>query len=218
MKKIFLVAVSIALSAVAYFSYSKYEQRQFMEALLPHVKNVSLRVANSARYETEADTKITFKELFEKLELDISEVDKHLIEVQTISSPKTAPVSDPVVTYLKASQEYLRAMLQKYRKTLAFSSANDFAEKSLDDLRTSSGYGFDFAKRSADQAIKELGKAEEELSAAVPELRATTEKLKAARATLAATFPADALIPVEQLDAVIGKNSAKPGVAASATH
>lgn len=210
-----LAVIAIALVAIAYISYGEYQKGKLTDALIPHVKNASLRVANSARYETDADTKITFKELFERLEADIAEIDKLLIEVQTISSPKTAPISDPVVAYLKTSQEYLRAMLQKSRKTLAFSNAIEWTEKSLEDLKEASGYGFDFAKRSADQAMKELGKAEDEVRAAVPELRVATEKLKAARSTLVATFPADALIPAEQLEAVIVKNSAKPEAAAS---
>lgn len=45
-----------------------------------------MRVTNELRFETES-SKITFKELFEKLEADIAEIDKKII-VQSLSNPK----------------------------------------------------------------------------------------------------------------------------------
>jgi hypothetical protein len=94
------------------------------------------------RYESEGASKITFKEFFEKVESDIGEIDQRLLEVQTLSSESTKEVTDPTVHYLKASQVYSRALLTKYRKKLALSSAMDRSERQTAELRSSSGYGF----------------------------------------------------------------------------
>lgn len=209
MKKYILAAVILLIGAMSYMGYVRYERIRLVDAISPHIKNTSLRVANSARYEIESDAKITYKELFEKLESDITEIDKRLIDVQTLASPKTATLTDPAINYLKASQEYLRALLQKYRKGLALSSARGWAQKMIEEYNASSGYGADFAKRGAEKAIKEYGEAEKEFNAAIPELRAITQKLKEARIAAGKNLPDDALIQVAQLDAVIANNAQK---------
>jgi len=206
MKKALAGVTLLVVIGAGYFGYGHYQRQQFIERLLPHVKNASLRVENSARYETEDDSKITFKELFDKLEADIAEVDKRLIEVQTLASPDTAALSDPVVAYLKGTQVYLRAMLLKYRKGLAVSSASNWATQQIEDLRASSGYGVDYARRSADKALKDLTQAQSEYNETIPELRVAAEKLKELRAPLALFLPADALVTESQIEAVIAKN------------
>ena len=215
MKKVLVAILLLLIVGAGYVAFGKYQHKRFIEALVPHVKNASLRVANSARYETEESSRITYKELFEKFESDISEVDKRLIDIQSLSSPKTSQVTDPTVTYLKASQEYLRALLQKNRKQLAVSIAVNWANKSLDELRASSSYGFDFAMHSSDNAIKSVGDAEREYNASIPELVASVTKLKESREGVRNLFPEDALIPVSQLNAVIQKNLSEPKTAAS---
>jgi hypothetical protein len=178
--------------------------------MIPHVKNSSLRVANSSRYEFEEDSHITYRELFEKLESDIAEIDKHLLEVQTRSSTKTSALTNPTVEYLKASQEYLRALLQKYRKQLNLQSALRWANESLDELRGSSYYGFEYAKRRSDKAIADVKKAEQEFSESLPDVLAAVTKLKDARSRVKSLYPEDSLIAVGQLEMVAAKNSSKP--------
>lgn len=209
MKKYILAAAILLIGAMSYMGYARYERIRLIDAITPHIKNVSLRVANSARYETESDAQITYKELFERLESDIAEIDKRLIDVQTLASPETASLTDPAINYLKASQGYLRVLLQKYRKSFALSNAREWARKMIDEYSASSGYGVDFAKRSADKAIKEYGEAEKEFHATIPELRVATEKLKEARTAAGKSLPDDALLQIAQLDAVIANNTPK---------
>lgn len=218
MKRIFAISlILMLLGAGGYFAYGKYQHTRFVESLAPHVKNASLRVSNSARYETEEKTNITFKELFEKLEADIAEIDKRLIDIQSLSSPKTAAVTDPTVAYLRASQASLRALLQKYRKWLALTSAINWAQRSVDELRASTSYGFEFAKHSSDKAIRQVGQAEKEYNASLPDLLTAVNKLAAARSQVKPHFTEDALIPAAQLEAVAKKNSPKSAEPAEAT-
>ena len=211
--KRFVIALPIViliLVSVGYVAYGRYQHARVLESMIPHVKNSSLRVANSSRYEFEEDSHITYKELFEKLESDIAEIDKHLLEVQTRSSTKTSALTNPTVEYLKASQEYLRALLQKYRKQLNLQSALRWANESLDELRGSSYYGFEYAKRRSDKAIADVKKAEQEFSESLPDVLAAVTKLKDARSRVKSLYPEDALIAVGQLEMVAAKNSSKP--------
>lgn len=216
MKKKLIIVIAAAMVIVAgYVGFLKYEQHKFVESITPHVKNASLRLANVMRYETEK-TKITYKELFEKLESDIAEIDKRILDVQTISTPSNKEVTDPVLEYLKGSQEFIRSLLSKYRKQLALSSASDWASNSIEGIRDAGPYGVEYASKAADKAIKELGKAEKEYNESIPDVLNATNNLKRARANLATTMPSDALADVAIFEAVAKKNESKKSDPASA--
>jgi len=215
MKIIIAALLAGAVAVAGYLGYQSYEKSQLITAITPHVKNASIRVQNSTRFETDSDSKATFKEVFERLEADISEIEKRLIDVQTLTNPKTAVIAEPSVQYLKDSQEYLRAMLQKYRRMLKFSSASDRTTDAIADMRSSSGYGFEYASRRADKAIAELKEAEAEAKEAKPELAAAARKLVISSTALQGTLASDALVPVAQLRAVAEKNDPADAAAAS---
>jgi hypothetical protein len=206
-RKLLIAAGILAVVGIAYIVYSNYQHAQFVAALVPHIKNSSLRVANSARFEAEGGSNITYKELFEKLQTDTAEIDKRLLEVQTLSSPATQTITDPTVAYLKASQEYLRALLSKYRKKLTLDSARDQFNDSVNGPLASSSFGSDLDKRLSDQAQKKLQKAKEEYTDSRRDVLATATKLKESRDRVNALFPVDALVPAGPLDVVIQKNS-----------
>lgn len=206
--KIITGVVLAALIAVGgYFGYQRYEHAQLISAITPHVKNVSIRVQNSTRYETDTDSKATFKEVFERLESDIAEIEKHLIEVQTLTTLNTAAIAEPTVVYLKSSQEYLRALLQKFRRRLELSSAEDRLYETYADLQSSNAYDYEYAKKRFDKAIEELEGARIELLDAKPELVASAKKLIVSSTALQDTLAADSLVPVAQLNTVAEKNS-----------
>ena len=213
-KVVTAIFLAVILSVAGYFGYAKYQERQFIQTLTPHVKNASLRVSNSTRFETEK-TQISFKELFDRLEADISEIDKRVLEVQSISTSNT-PSADPTIAYLKAGQDYLRALLQKYRKHFAFGNALDWSEKMGSSLRNTSDYGREFAAQQLKKAMADLDDATTAATAAEEDLHGAVEKLKEAREKVSSIYAEDALVPSSQLDAVSKRNGAKPSEAASA--
>jgi prefoldin subunit 5 len=163
-------------------------------------------LANAARYETEKDSKITFKELFEKLESDIAEIDKRILEVQTIATPSNKEIVDPVLDYLKGSQELLRALLLKSRKLLAVRSASDWTDRAIQDLRTSGYYGYEYAKRASDNALKDFQKATDEYNGSIADVSMAARNMKAAHSKVAALLPADVLADPAIFDAIEKKN------------
>lgn len=205
MKRLIAIVVVLVLAGFGYTAYAKYEDYKFIEAMSPHVKNSSLRIANTLRYATEDGANITFRELFDNLESSISEIDKRILEVQTIETPSNKSSAEPVLTYLKGGQELLRAQLSAQRKAFSLNMALDQARRATVELRNSSDYGFDYAKKSADRSIEELKKAGEEMETADLGFLESSKKMVNLRNKAVDVMPADTLVDAAILDAVVKK-------------
>jgi hypothetical protein len=211
MKYVIAAVMAIVVAIGGYAVYARYEQHKFLESIAPLVKNVSLNLANAVRYETEKETKITYKELFEKLESDVSEIDKRIIDVQTIATNDNKAVTDPVLAYLKGSQELLRALLNKYRKQLGVSLAREWAKSAVDEL----DYSREYTIKPYQKAVNDLEKAVTEYDEAITDVLGAGRKMKDARAKVAPFVRSDALIEVSLLEAIAKNNEKKPIDAAS---
>lgn len=203
-----LAVVLVAISG--YFGFTQYEQHKFVESIRPHVKNSSLRVMNATRYETDDGSRITFKELFEKLESDIAEIDKRILEVQTIATPGNKEITEPVLEYLRGSQELLRSLLTKYRKRLAVSNASEWTNRAINELRTAGAYGAEHAIKASDKALKDYQKAIDEYTESTIDVLGATKNLKSAYVKVAAILPSDVLVDLVIIDAIVRKNEPKP--------
>lgn len=213
MKRLIVVALTVVvLAAAGYVAFISYQRHKLVNALTPIVKAASLRAEATARYDVDKESKITFAEMFERVESDVAAIDEHLLAVRSLATEATAPTTDPVVAYLQAIQEYLRAISSKTRRILASSTANDILQSRMRSLQTSSSYGRDFATRSAEDAVEDLRKAADEYRVAISDLKIATERLRDLRRPVAEILPSDALISEAQLDAVVAENSvAEPG-------
>lgn len=206
MKFVIAAAIAIVVAIGGYVGYTRYEQHKFQEAITPHVKNASLRLANAVRYETEKDSNITYKELFEKLESDVAEIDKRIIDVQTLATPENKEVTDPVLVYLTGSQELLRALLHKYRKQLSVSSANDRVESEMDDLRNASYYSREYAVKSAEKALKDFEEAAKEYAGATTDVISAAKKMIEVQTKVAPFIRSDALTDIAILKTLAEEN------------
>lgn len=206
-KKITAAAVLIVLLIGGYLGFKIYSDRQYLEAVTPHIKNTSLRVTNAARFETET-SKVTYKELFERLDGDVAEVEKRLLEVQTLSTPDTKERTDLITSYLKASQEFLRALASKYRKQLAVTSAIEWAKQRDDDFWNDSGYS-SYALKAASKAREEELKAVEEYQKASYDVAETLMHLADARGKIASIAASDALVTDDVVDQLKKQNPTK---------
>jgi hypothetical protein len=200
--------ILIAIAATTYILYNKYQYAQFVESLIPHIKNTSLRVGNISRYEIETGTGVTYRELFDKLEADVTEIDKRVLEIQTVSTSSTQSIINLTAAYLKSSQDYLRSILLKYRKQLALSTAKDLVKKNREQISSaSSPFVQEYVKSAVDKAFKDVAKANSDYNESRSAVRVSANKLKLAREGMTPHFPIDALISSEQIDAVVKGNS-----------
>jgi hypothetical protein len=207
-KTIITVGLAAALAAGGAYGYKHHQRTELITSVTPSVKNASIRVLNASKFDTDK-TSATFKELFDRLEADTAEIEKHSIEIQSLSSKDNAEITEPAVAYMRDCQEFSRALSMKYRKALAFSSAIDRLHDTMAEPMPSSDYGFQLRKSRREKAVEEMSKASEEAKSAEADLVAAANRLKASRAKVASVVPDDALVPVAQLDAVIKVNSEK---------
>ncbi len=201
-----LIAAFIAMLVIVggYFSYLKYEDYKFKESITPHVKNSSLRITNEIHSLLDKESKMTYAEVFQKLESDISEIDKNILEIQSVSNSNTKSKSDPVIAYLQGGQEILRATLSMYRKRLAFSSASERTDDAIKDIKESTeSYELKFASKRADEALAEMTKAGDESTKANSDLLESAKKMETLRSKAALVIGEDALVSVADFKSVV---------------
>lgn len=183
-----IIAAVVVATLGVYFGYLEYRSRLVPEAVLPHVKNASLRLESSLSYELEP-SHITYRELFDKLEKHVTELDSKVIDVRTLETPKNSTRMKPLLEYMKAVQDTLRAQESMYRKQLALSVAMESTEEAFRELRTTTSYGFDYARRAADRASERVTKANTEFGTARDAFRQSLERLDSVRKDLGSTSP-----------------------------
>jgi hypothetical protein len=209
------LTVTVLLVGLGYHGLGRYKKEQFIEAVSSPIKNASLRVANAATYETNDETKITFKELFDKLELDIGEIDKRILEVQTLAAPNQKNMTDSAVEYMRGSQSVLRTLLAKYRRSLSLASASQAYEAAQEALSSSGDLSL-YKLEALLKASKERKKAAEELSESVSDVLSSVKTLRGALARVAtvANFRSDVLIDPAILETIAKKNEPRVAVGA----
>jgi hypothetical protein len=191
-------------------SVGQSKPRGFIDTISLPIKNTTLRMVNVSRYETEGDSKITFKELIERIELDIAEIEKRILDVQTLAAPNQKRLADPAVNYMRATQDLLRASLAKYRKALDFGSASEEVKRALHEAASDRAL-FEYKMDVAMNADRRQKEAAVELSRLVSEVASSVKVLKGAlsRVVAVARFPSGVLIDPAILESISKKNESK---------
>ncbi len=196
--------IIVGVIAVGFFGFRYYKVSSTMGSVAPLLQNISLRVANDVRYEYEP-TKITYKELFEKIEKDLSEIDSKIIDVQAMPTTFCEDKVSGAITYAQSCQELLRMLLNKNRKSLQVSSALEWNKKALDLYLASSYYGAEYAKRSFNEDSKDVKTKMQDYKEATSELSPIIKKVEDARKKVVAYLPEKAVVASSVLDKL--KNS-----------
>lgn len=185
-----LTVAIIAVSCFSYYSYTRHQVSVITVAITPKIKNTSIRVNNAHDMVANPESKATYMECFERLESDIKEIDKNIIDVQSVSTSSNALVTTPAVEYMKACNSLVRSMLAEVRSRLAYVNADD---RSKDAERRRNSYNFDLYGEYKN-SIPELNKARKKHNDAVNDLRETANKLIPIFTEVSAIFSRDALI------------------------
>ena len=136
---LFVVTVLVAASGFLVFRY--YQVSKVRSAIEPLVHNVTLRASNEIKYDLEP-SKVTYKELFEKIDKDLAEIESKKIDIQTVPSRFGEDAIAASLNYMNSCQGLLRALESKYYKQLALSTSTGWNKKveefnrSVDDVST----------------------------------------------------------------------------------
>ena len=216
MRTIIVAVVILLLTAAGYFGHKKYEEHKFVESITLHVKNASVRVANAVRYNQEPN-KITYNEFFAKLDTDVSDIDKRILEIQISSTPVTKEKTDAIVSYLRACQRLLRSIVAKDRKSIAVDSTVEWARQRKeyveDVLDNGSSIVKSTLKTSLLKATKEsmdaLKKAQYEWEEAISDLSAAARELSDSRSKVLGVVSVDSLIDSAALERIVNDHDIK---------
>lgn len=195
---IVIIAMAIIVAIGGYFGYRAYDDYRFMAALTPHAKNASIRVTNALQSESGAH--VTFRELFERTDSDLQEIEKRILDVQTMTTPDKEARSAPVVAYMKATQALLRAQAGKYRKLMEYTSALKSADRMSSEFWNSPGYN-QYLSRASSQARDEATKAKSEYLAAIQDASAALGRFSEVMHGISTSVGAGDLVPESVLRA-----------------
>jgi prefoldin subunit 5 len=179
-KVIFYSVVILLIVAVSFFGFRYYKIKSTMGTITPLLQNVSLRVTNDARYEYES-TKITYKELFEKIEKDLSEIESKIIDIQSLPTIFCEDKISVAISYAQSCQELLRTLLNKNRKFLAVQSALEWNKKAFNLYLGSISYGGEYAKKTFDEASSDVKTKIQEFKEASQDISTAIKKVEDAR-------------------------------------
>ena len=196
MKKwLILAAVCVAalVAPAGYLVYSHLRDNKVIEGAYPSVKNTSLRVTNSLQLIESHN--VTYKELFEKIDSEVAELDKRLLEVQSASTPSTEKWMHALADYIRASQEALRAEEGMARQKMMAHSAVEFADRQTERLYAERNpYGVKYLQSAAEEAVTDATNKLKEAKKAARAWDVALGKLAQARDIITPFVPADALV------------------------
>ena len=203
MKKIIGVGlVALGLGAGGYFGFVKYRESQLIAAMSPLVKNGSIRINDAMLVEVDPGN-ITFGEAIKKLDENTSEIDKKIIELQSLDAAAAPGMQQASVEYLRAGQSLTRSLAGLTRKSLALSSARTRSDDEMADLRAASGYSVEYALKSARRANEALKQAGVEYYQQFPEVCGAAKVFKEQRGKLVKSGATEDVINLMNLDKLV---------------
>jgi hypothetical protein len=103
---------------------------------------------------------ITYKELFEKFDRDLSEMDSRSLDLQTIPN-LSEDRTTASLKYIKSCQEILRALESKYRNKMAWESSVEWSETAA---RTWAYNESNYSRQMLGEAVNNADKKAEEFN------------------------------------------------------
>ena len=183
----------VAVAVAGYYAYGRYTDGKLIDAQVPAVKNTSLRLANTLNLANSG--KVTYRELFDKIDKDASEIEQKRMDVQTAATPSTARWMSAIGAYLLASQEALRAESIFVRKQLTVTTAiGNITDAQRRYSQADNPYAVKTYRDAWDDAIRRAREDVTELHTAGSDFDAALRKLEEARQTITTFVPADALV------------------------
>jgi hypothetical protein len=165
-----ILAVTVAVVAAILVSLHEYSARQLPDVATPIAKNASLRINDCLSYEVQPSN-TTYGELLEKIQKNVGEIDSKIIDLQSAETSKNSAAVKPLLEYLHAGLDVLRAQAMATRKQMESRGAVERAGEAYREYMDSSGYGVEYASKS-------LGRAKEAVTKSMTEYKDAQETLK----------------------------------------
>lgn len=175
-----ILAVTVVSAAAVLLSVREYFARQLPDVATAIVKNASLRLNDCMSYQVQPSN-TTYGELLEKLQKNISEIDSKIIDLQSAQTSKNSATVKPLLDYLHAGLDVLRAQAMATRKQMESGSAVERTNEAYREYMESSGYNVDYASKSFARAKEALAKTVNEYKDAQESLKTSLNALTVTR-------------------------------------
>ncbi|MED5615132.1 hypothetical protein [Janthinobacterium sp. P210005] len=199
------VVVCVAIGG--YWGSVKYRESQLVAAMAPLVKNGSIRVNDSVLVEVDPGN-ITFGEAIKKLDENTSEIDKKIIELQSLDASIAPGKQTLAVEYLRAGQVLTRSLAGLSKKSLTVSATRQRSDEEMKAVRSASGYAVEYAVKSALRANEAATKAATDYLGQLPEMCESAKKFKDQRQKLLKDGISESVINPDNLDKLVSKCNA----------
>lgn len=192
------VIVVIALLVAVVFGIRYYQKDHYRESLEPAIKNVSIRTSNTLEV-LMRENGITFDELFKKLDADTSDIDQRIIDIQSNVPNKYVSLSEPVVDYLRDCQGVNRAVAQKYKKYLTFTSAIEGMQSAVRNSESNRAVSLSYNLSVLTKAQEDAKAAHDEYGKSVANAAKFLDRLEASAAKLGLVYDQSIIVKQKQI-------------------
>lgn len=196
--------VVVCLAIGGYWGSIKYRESQLVAAIAPLVKNGSIRVNDSVLVEVDPGN-ITYGEAIKKLDENTSEIDKKIIELQSLDASIAPGKQSSAVEYLRGGQALTRSLAGLSKKGLSMSAARDTSDAEMKELRAASGYAVEYALKSAKRANEAATKAITVYFEQSSEMCESAKKFKEQRQKFLKDGMSEDVVNLENLDKLLDK-------------
>lgn len=194
--KILIPLFVVLMAGLCYFVFLKIENQPFAKLISAPVKNSSLRVNNALGTELDPSN-ISYIEHLNILKSNVSEIEKNILAVQTISNDQTAKITDPTIEYLKACVETNRSLIKFNQLNIRKSVLKKRMEGHFLDLKSTDPLVVESAATNGEKTVQEIKEFESEWTELGTEFFAVFYKLVANRKIISSYFSNDVLVNVE---------------------
>lgn len=174
-KTLSILSISLIAIIIIAFAYRFYEDRSRVAVLAPYMKNASIRLDRIFRIEEEKG--VTYREVLDRCESDLKELDQKLIELQTLSPSPAKEETAFSIQYLQEAKSLVRRFEAVSRKELQSNTAIESFRSLAREHWNSENYSawamrsLDRSKDEADKAVKEQIEAYDDLSQEVRQFK-----------------------------------------------
>jgi len=201
MKKNQIVVVLVMLALVGgYFGYLRYDHYKLIKTIKPNVMNTSLLLSNSIRHLGEESSKIELRELYPKMKENISAMDKPIQDVQRLATSKNKGVIEPVILYMKTSQDLLRSIRTQSESLVVVLAILDRSQRALEEHNR---YRLNSTLIRLKIAYDGMPEAQKKAYRDMTDVIKLSNKMKEAHAKIATLMPTEALVDLKVFDSVI---------------
>ncbi len=184
-KLILILVACVATIGLAVIAYQYYRIRSVRSAIEPLLQNITLRTGNDLNYAIDPQ-KITYKELFDKLDKDKTEIDSKIIDLQTIETRFSGEEIAASLKYARSCEALLRALESRYYKDMEMNSAVEWNRKTRELYESSNYFGRYYAKKSYDEAVANFEKKSGEYDTSVDDFAKAIKDTESARLEVSA--------------------------------